>query len=120
MADCRVLIVEDDEDTRDALQEALADAGFTLEQAGDGASALSRLARGGIDVVLLDMHLPDMTGLQLLEKLAAMPEAAKTRAIMLTADSRPRVMDFARDAKVLHKPVSLDELEAAVKEACAA
>ena len=120
MSECRVLIVEDDEDTREALVEALSDAGFCIEQASDGASALSRVRRGDLDVILLDLHLPDMTGQQLLEAIAAIPEGAKLRAIMLTADSRLRVLDYAQGAKLLHKPVSLDELEEAVKEACAA
>jgi DNA-binding response OmpR family regulator len=120
MSECRVLIVEDDEDTREALREALSDAGFAIEQAGDGTAALSRVAQGGVHVVLLDMHLPDMTGQDLLEKLAAIPQAAETRTIVLTGDTRLRLLDYAQGARLLHKPVSLDELEEAVKEACAA
>jgi CheY-like chemotaxis protein len=119
MSECHVLIVDDDEDTRDALMAALDGAGLCLEQANDGTSGLERIARGDIDVVLLDMHLPDMSGTDFLERLAAMP-AVDTRPVMLTADSRVRLIDYASGAKLLHKPVSIDELEEAVKEACAA
>ncbi|HUJ26175.1 MAG TPA: response regulator [Myxococcales bacterium] len=115
MSDCRVLIVEDDADTREALFAALEDAGFCVEQVSDGTSGLSRLAQGGVHVVLLDMHLPDMTGEEFAEKAGD-----AVRIIVLTADSRMRLLDFAGNAQVLHKPVSLDDLEEAVKEACAA
>ena len=115
MSDCRVLVVEDDADTREALCTALQDAGYCVEEAADGARGLARLARGGVHVVLLDMHLPDMTGAAFIERMG---DAA--RVIVLTADSRTRLLDFAGSAKILHKPVSLDDLEEAVKEACAA
>ncbi len=70
MTDCRVLIVEDDVDTRETLATALSDAGFLVEQAGDGAQALARSSAGErIDVILLDVHLPDMKAAELSELL---------------------------------------------------
>jgi DNA-binding response OmpR family regulator len=57
-----------------------------------------------------------MDGAQVLEKL----RGCGSRVILMTADSSARVLQFARDAKLLQKPVGLEELEAAVKEACAA
>ena len=117
MSDCRVLIVEDDADTREALCAALRDAGYCVEECADGAQGLARLQRSDapVDVILLDMHLPDMSGVAFMEKAGA-----SARVIVLTADSRTRLLDFAGSAKILHKPVSLDDLEEAVREACAA
>lgn len=115
MSQCRVLIVEDDTDTREALVTALEDAGFCVEQAGNGERGLARLAQGGVHVVLLDMHLPDMTGAEFASRAGQ-----SVRVIVLTADSRTRLIQFAGSAKILHKPVSLSDLEEAVREACAA
>jgi DNA-binding response OmpR family regulator len=114
---CRVLVVDDDGDTREALADALAYAGYLVEQAGGGREALARISESGVpDVILLDLHMPDVDGEQVLEQL----RGCSARVIMLTADSSARVLRFARDAKLVRKPVGLDELEAAVKEACAA
>lgn len=114
---CKVLIVDDDEDTREALSEALRDAGFLVEEVSTGADALGRIEEDGEpDVILLDLRMPGMDGTQFLERA----RQGRARVIVLTGDSSGRLLRFARGAKLLPKPVDLDELEAAVKEACAA
>ena len=114
---CRVLIVDDDADTRDALADALADAGFLVEQAATGAQALGQMDRSGDpDVILLDLRMPGMDGAQFLERA----RGTRARVIVLTGEASSRVLSLARNAKVLAKPIDLDQLEAAVKEACAA
>ncbi|HXL39834.1 MAG TPA: response regulator [Myxococcales bacterium] len=114
---CRVLIVDDDADTRDALAAALADAGFLVEQAATGALALERMDQGGDpDVILLDLRMPGMDGTQFLDRA----RGTRARVIVLTGDASARLLSFARKAKVMAKPIDLDELESAVKEACAA
>jgi CheY-like chemotaxis protein len=116
-SECNVLIVDDDADTRDALASALRDAGFVVEQAASGAQALERMDQGGQpDVILLDLRMPGMDGAQFLERT----REAKARVILLTGDSSARLLRFAREATLLTKPVDLEQLEAAVKEACAA
>jgi CheY-like chemotaxis protein len=122
MTDCRVLIVEDDADTREALAEVLeACGGFLIEQAGDGAHALARAAAGArIDVILLDLHLPDIQASELCEKLRASPACEGARVLLLTGDTHARLLDFISASKLLHKPITIDELEEAVREACAA
>jgi CheY-like chemotaxis protein len=114
---CKVLVVDDDADTREALAEALAEAGFSVEQASDGDQALACIQQSGEpDVILLDLRMPGMDGPQFLERIRESP----TRVIVLTGDASARVVRLARDAKLLAKPLDLDKLEAAVKEACAA
>ncbi len=118
---CRVLVVDDDKDTREALADALVSAGMLVDQASDGGEALERMMSGEApDVILLDMHMPGIDGAQLLERLRKTPGGYKARVILLTGDTSARVMRFATEAKLLRKPIDLDELEAAVKDACAA
>ena len=114
---CKVLVVDDDADTREALSEALADAGFCVEKASNGLEALERVKQSGEpDVILLDLRMPEMDGRQFLERIRDL----RSRVIVLTGDASARLVRLARDAKLLSKPVDLDQLEAAVKEACAA
>jgi CheY-like chemotaxis protein len=111
-----VLIVDDDNDTREALEEALGDAGFVVGKAASGAEALRRIAEHGEpDVILLDLRMPEMDGEQFLERLTG-----RARVVILTAQASDRILHLTREAKLLSKPIDLDSLEAAVKEACAA
>lgn len=117
MSICRVLIIEDDDDTRDSLASALTDAGFQVEQAADGNSAMRRLDQGQqFEVALVDVHLPGPS----CEQMIARMQSEGIRVIVVTADSSARVLRLAEQAKLLRKPMELEELEAAVKEACAA
>jgi two-component system, NtrC family, nitrogen regulation response regulator GlnG len=114
---CRVLVVDDDADTREALTTALSEAGFSVEGVDGGGQALEWIRRHGEpDVILIDLRMPHMDGDQLLARL----RGGRARAIVLSGDSTARLMSFARDAKFLGKPVDLHELEKAVSEACAA
>lgn len=114
---CKVLIIEDDEDTRDALSDALRDAGFQVDKVATAAAGLRRIDENGEpDVILLDLRMPGMDGTQFLERT----RQGRARVIVLTGDASGRLLRFARDAKLLPKPVDLADLEAAVKEACAA
>ena len=114
---CKVLVVDDDADTREALMAALSDAGFTVETVEGGVQALDWIRQHGEpDVILLDLRMPHVDGAQLLARL----RGGRARAIVLSGDSSARLIRFARDARLLGKPVDLEELENAVKEACAA
>lgn len=55
-----ILIVDDDAALREGLAETLGDLGHRTEEAGDDATALRRLARRGVDAVLLDLRMPGM------------------------------------------------------------
>lgn len=64
-----VLIVDDEPGLRQTLTRVLRQAGFQAEGAGDGGEALQRLAETAFDIVYLDIHLPDMGGLEVLEEV---------------------------------------------------
>ena len=69
MRTATVLIVDDDRVVRRTLEKFLVDAGYVVETATDGVGALERLMAGGVDVCLLDLGLPGMTGMDVLRKL---------------------------------------------------
>jgi CheY-like chemotaxis protein len=114
-SECKVLVIDDDFDTREALAAALSEAGFLVEQAEDGKRALERIDDGEPDVILCDLHMPGMDGAEFLDRM----RGAAARVIILTGDSSARLTQSAREARLLQKPIDLDQLEAAVKEACA-
>jgi two-component system response regulator AtoC len=64
-----VLVVDDDRAIRRTLEKILRDAGYVVESAPDGPTALERLLAGGVDVCLLDLGLPGMSGMEILRKL---------------------------------------------------
>lgn len=65
----KLLIVEDDQYIRDLYVETLEDEGFYVENAADGEEGYKKMFHGGYDLVLLDLMLPKMHGLTILEKL---------------------------------------------------
>ena len=66
-----LLFIEDDDGIRLALSLALEDEGYTVREAANGADGLSAFDRGGIDLVLLDLRLPDMSGFDVCRALRA-------------------------------------------------
>jgi two-component system sensor histidine kinase/response regulator len=80
-----ILVVEDDELVCDLLRELLTREGYTVECAPDGAAGLARVAAGGIDLVLLDVMLPGVNGIELCRQLRASEPAVYLPIIMLTA-----------------------------------
>ncbi len=79
----RLLVADDDPAVRESLQRVLAREGYEVVVAPDGHAALERLQAGGIDLVLSDLRMPGMTGLELLPRAKA--AAPDVDFIMLTA-----------------------------------
>ncbi|MEW5917066.1 MAG: response regulator, partial [Gemmatimonadota bacterium] len=67
----RVLIVEDDRQTRSLLATVLADSGYETMDADSGEAALDALTSNAADVILLDLHMPGMSGLEMLARIRA-------------------------------------------------
>lgn len=86
----RILVVEDEEPLRRLLHELLAAAGFSVMSAGDGVEALEQLSREEFDLVLLDIWLPRMNGLEVLTHLRM--QAARPKAVVITADGTPETL----------------------------
>jgi len=72
-----VLTVDDDAAVRDLLRDALRHQGYRVCCAGSGAEALATLRREHVDLVLLDLGMPGLTGFQVLERIGRMPRPPK-------------------------------------------
>ena len=86
----RVLVIDDEESLRDLLQLALREGGYAVETARDGLDGLEQLKSKKFDLVLLDVWMPRMNGLELLTELQQLP--APPRVIMMTADHTPETL----------------------------
>src|SRR5579862_6360701 len=64
-----ILIVDDEAGIRLSLSSILAEEGYTVESVGSGEECLARLSKGSVDLVLLDVWLPKMDGLETLERM---------------------------------------------------
>jgi CheY-like chemotaxis protein len=109
-----VLVVEDDEDTRGALGEVLADEGYSVSEASDGATALRRLRSQRPHLMLLDLGLPQMRGEELLRAKAADPLMADIPVLVLSG--APGTPTLPGVAAVLPKPFDIDDVVGLVRK----
>jgi DNA-binding response OmpR family regulator len=110
-----ILIVEDDENLRLALEDNLDDEGYAVTSAGDGKSALKTLAKGDVEVVILDIMLPDIDGYEVCRQIRE--KGYPVRVLMLTARTLESDLVTGFDAGAddyLSKPYRLRELLARV------
>ena len=84
----KVLVVDDEPNIVLSLEFLMQHAGFEVDTAEDGESALSRIAESPPDLILLDISLPGISGFDVLERLRQDPAHAKLAIIMLTAHGR--------------------------------
>jgi DNA-binding response OmpR family regulator len=83
----RLLVVDDDRALRHALSTLLEEAGHLVVQAGDGAEALAAIGAQPVDLMLLDLGLPGMSGLDVLGRVRGL--ASPPRVVVVTADDTP-------------------------------
>lgn len=108
---CTVLVVDDDPSIRETVTEVLVAEGYQVLEAGDGREALDRLD-GILDrcVVLLDLAMPRMNGLEVLAELSRRGQTGRTPVLVMSANAHPREIDFPQVVALLRKPFELDEL----------
>ncbi len=104
------LIIEDDEDLAMIFSGALQEVGFEIEIISDGQEALDRLANVIPAVVMLDLHLPNVPGKDILRQIRADERLSKTRVILATADPLAAGQLRAEVDLVLLKPISFEQL----------
>jgi PAS domain S-box-containing protein len=115
-SDARVLVVDDDPNMRGLVGTILSSSGFSVDSAGDGGEALSRISLNRPDLVVLDMMLPGTDGLEACRQIRA--RLGRSVAIlMVSARGRAGVIDClnAGADDYLGKPFDVNELEARVR-----
>lgn len=109
----RVLVVDDSERVRKTLAAGLRARGMTVEAAADGADALAQLSALPFDIMVLDLRMPRLDGMQVLHTLRA--QAAKPRILVLSArdqvQDRVDALNLGAD-DYLVKPFAFEELAA--------
>lgn len=116
----RVLVVDDDADLRDAIREVFMMRGFAVNTAREGLAAVNLAKREHYDVVVCDLRLPGMDGIEVTQKLKHLRDAP--RVILITAYPEWSLYNEAREAgaeQVIGKPVSLGRLVSLVEEVAA-
>jgi len=104
------LVVEDDPDIKTVFSEAMKAAGFQTEVIGSGAKAVAWLAVKVPDVIVLDIRLPYVSGVEILRQIRADPRLVETRVIVTTA--YPESATFLQEQAdlVLIKPININQL----------
>jgi two-component system NtrC family sensor kinase len=114
-----VLVVEDEAALAAAVAEGFADAGFTVDRAGDGEEGLARVARRDYDVVVCDLKMPRVDGIQFYRAIAAAKPALARRVIFVTGDvAGTEAERFLEDSgcRWLAKPFRLADLLRTARE----
>jgi CheY-like chemotaxis protein len=81
----KILLVEDDEPTRETTRDLVVRHGFAVVEAANGREALDRLAEGLPDLILLDLLMPEMDGFEFLDEVRSRPAWRNVPVIVLTA-----------------------------------
>ncbi len=117
MAKC-ILVVDDSETVRQVLQMSLANAGFDVIEAEDGVDALSKLSGAQVDMLITDLNMPNMDGLDLIKKIREEGSHRFAPIVMLTTESSEEKKLAGREAGAsgwIVKPFKPEQLLKVVK-----
>ena len=113
----KILVVDDDEEMRSLLQDFIAEEGFVPFSAGNSLEALRKVAGEVFDVVITDIRMPGLTGLDILPKLKRMQPKAFILAITAFGNDEVKQKALQRGAGAyLEKPIQLHQLRGLLRE----
>jgi CheY-like chemotaxis protein len=115
-----VIIVEDEPETAEMIAEMVRLSGYEAIKSYGGTPAISMIIRQKPDVVLLDLMMPDLSGMDVLSLMRRDPRTKNIPVIVLSAKSRPEDIQEGISAGAvayLTKPVAFKDLKAAVQKA---
>jgi CheY-like chemotaxis protein len=116
----RVLLVDDDQALRDGVRSYLEQHGYLVIAAPGAPEALSAVFSGAVDIVLSDVHMPGMDGLELLQWIRSSQASSGIPVILVSADTeRDTLLEAVKlgATDYLYKPATLDQLLDAVRRA---
>lgn len=117
-----ILLVDDDQAVRDTLSDILLSAGYAVEQAEDGARALSLIEQSEYDLIVLDVFMPEIDGIELIRTL----DKRDTHPPLITISGGGGVLPPSWSSKItevfgiasaLTKPIDMNDFLAAVEDA---
>ena len=117
-----LLIVDDSMTMRSVIKKTVQMSGFeadTYLEAGSGAEAIITLAKKRVDLILSDINMPEMTGIQMLKRLKSEPHFATIPVIMISTEGSEERIREAMDAGAsgyLKKPFQPEEIRALLEE----
>ncbi len=116
----RILVVDDEKAIRESLEDILMDEGFLVTSASTGREAISEIVNTQPDIVLLDLFLPGMSGIQVLEKLAE--ENLMESLIVIVISGHGTIETAVKAIKLgafdfIEKPINLERLLGTVEKA---
>jgi len=116
MSTVRILVVEDDPSVRGLLQTLLSAEGYDVTTASDGLAGLVKATSAPPALVLLDLMMPDLGGVRVLEEMREDPELADIPVIVVTGkvEAVPGMRDVLGRDNVFLKPFAVTELLARV------
>ena len=115
----RIMTVEDSNSLRQMVSFTLKDAGYDVIEAHDGQDALNKLNLSGVDMIITDMNMPVMNGLELTRSLRSIPDYRFTPVIFLTTESQLQKKDAAGKAGAtgwIVKPFKPEQLVRVVRK----
>ena len=115
-----VLIIEDEPDAAELFAEMMRVSGFRVQKTSSSAPALSMMASEKPDIVVLDIMMPDISGLDILRQMREDPALANIPVVVVSAKSMPADIKHGMEAGAstyLTKPVGFLELKEAVERA---
>jgi two-component system, NtrC family, nitrogen regulation response regulator NtrX len=121
MRTTRVLVVDDEPGIRDSLSGVLQDEGYEVEAVGDGESCLARLSGQPFDVVLLDVWLPGIDGMETLTRIQEIPFADRPMVVMISGHGTIETAVKATKLGAydfLEKPLTIEKVTVLIKNAC--
>lgn len=119
----RVMAVDDSATVRQVLQMTLEGAGYEVIEAVDGCDALNKLGSAAIDMMVTDLNMPNMDGIELIKNVRRNPGCRFMPIIMLTTESQPEKKQEGKAAGAsgwIVKPFKPEQLLAVVRMICPA
>lgn len=119
----RVMTVDDSATVRQVLKMTLSKAGYDVVEAIDGADALNKLSADSVDMLVTDLNMPNVDGIDLIQQVRRKPGNRFMPIIMLTTVSQPEMKTAGKAAGAsgwITKPFNPDQLLAVVRMVCPA
>ena len=115
----RIMTVDDAATIRKLVSMTLTDEGYEVRQAADGEEALQLLQEKRFDIVITDINMPKLNGIELVRRLRALPDYRTTPILLLTTESDPAKKQEGKAAGAtgwITKPFQPEQLAAAVRQ----